>query len=297
MDYITLLKLNVDDHKLLSKFKYTFKNQTRKININGIFDSNGCTPKYDVDFLDVTYFDLFLNNICVMNVRTYPQEKSKAMYNKSQCWFKTTSGTTSPNTQQKDVPLNKKGCRKLTKNEINLAEIIFKGSIDYSKVIVHKHGTPLFLGFQNKDTAVTPNGEIYFKKIRFKEDFAVDKSFIERHWIVHELVHVWQYQLGFSVIGHALDRVYDYDLKGKNDISEFYMEQQGDIIADYCMYLAGYSTEGLRQLQLTNKQPLDFLLRYQNECNRTGRNDLPNHQRVLARFLSNPKNEDLLPKV
>lgn len=63
------------------------------------------------------------------------------------------------------------------------------------------------------------------------------------------------------------------------------------------MYLAGYSAEGLRQLKIKKKDPKDFLLRYQNDISRTGRYDLPDHERILSRFLKNPKNKDLLPKV
>lgn len=63
------------------------------------------------------------------------------------------------------------------------------------------------------------------------------------------------------------------------------------------MLLAGYSAEGLRQLQISNKKPRDFLKRYQDDILRTGRYDLPDHQRILSRFLKNPKNKDLLPKV
>lgn len=296
MSYVTMLKFQVENSKILKKSKYIFVNQTKKIKKNGFFDGDGCSLKFDVDYLDITFFEIFIENLKIKVVRSYPQEKSKATYNNSIYVFKTTDGDTKPETEEKEVEDKHDHCRKLTKGEISLSKIIFKDSINYNKVMVHKHGYPGFLGFQDDQTAVTPNGDIYFTRKRFKTDFSQDQDFIQRHWIVHEMVHVWQYQLGYNIIRHALDRIYDYNLVNKNDISEFYMEQQGDIIADYCMYLAGYSAEGLRQLK--NKEiPKDFLLRYQNDISRTGRYDLPDHQRILSRFLKNPKNKDLLPKV
>lgn len=297
MSYVTMLKFQVENSKILKKSKYIFVNQTKNIKSHGVFDENGCSLKFDVDYLDITFFDVLVDDVKVKVIRTYPQEKSKATYSNSTFIFKTTGGETKPDTEEKDVQEKHDHCRRLTKGEISLSKIIFKDSINYNKVMVHKHGYPLFLGFQDENTAVTPNGHIYFTKKRFKTDYSQDQDFIERHWIVHEMVHVWQYQLGYSVILNAANRTYAYDISKKNDISEFFMEQQGDIIADYCMLLAGYSAEGLRQLQISKKKPRDFLERYQDDILRTGRYDLPDHQRILRRFLTNPKNKDLLPKV
>lgn len=298
MSYVTMLKFQVENSKILKKSKYIFLNQTKNIKRSGFFDDDGCSLKFDVDYLDITFFEIFIDNVKVKKmVRTYPQEKSKATYSNSIYVFKTTGGDTKPETEEKEVEDKHDHCRKLTKGEISLSKIIFKDSINYNKVMVHKHGLPLFAGLQDDQTAVTPDNNIYFTKNKFKTDFSQDEDFIQRHWIVHEMVHVWQHQLGYNIIRHAFDRIYNYNLVNKKDISEFYMEQQGDIIADYCMYLAGYSAEGLRQLNIKKKEPKDFLLRYQNDVSRTGRYDLPDHERILSRFLKNPKNKDLLPKV
>ena len=51
---------------------------------------------------------------------------------------------------------------------------------------------------QNSDTAVTPFGEIYFPEKHFKHDFSTEQS-NDKHWFMHEMVHVWQYQRGMAV--------------------------------------------------------------------------------------------------
>ena len=57
----------------------------------------------------------------------------------------------------------KEGClRLLTLGEIKIARTVFGEAIHYSKVWIH-HGSYLPFGLQNKDTAMTPNGELYFR--------------------------------------------------------------------------------------------------------------------------------------
>ena len=51
---------------------------------------------------------------------------------------------------------------------------------------------------QPDDVAMTPNGEIYFNPKHFKEDFALG-AFSDALWFMHEMVHVWQHQLGYPV--------------------------------------------------------------------------------------------------
>ena len=84
--------------------------------------------------------------------------------------------------------------RPLREGEIRMAYKIFKNSIDYSQVRVHNEEFLPF-GLQPDNTAMTPNGELYFNPTRFKEDFSLaDEG--DKHWFIHEMVHVWQYQLG-----------------------------------------------------------------------------------------------------
>lgn len=90
--------------------------------------------------------------------------------------------------------------RPLTAGEIEMARPIFRDALDYSAVRVHKGA---YLPGQNERTAMTPNGEMYFLPKDFQEDFSILESDMKM-WFVHELVHVWQYQLGYSVRWNGL---------------------------------------------------------------------------------------------
>ncbi|WMJ68803.1 PAAR domain-containing protein [Stenotrophomonas sp. 24(2023)] len=132
--------------------------------------------------------------------------------------------------------------RSLTAGELEIARKVFGSAVDYSKVKVHNHGYWLFFGFQDKNTAVTPNGEMYFPKGIYEEDYAalgVDKQ----HWFIHEMVHVWQYQLGYAIKWVRMFRPnmkYEYAPSNEKRLCDFNMEQQGDIVADY--FVANFTT-------------------------------------------------------
>ena len=85
--------------------------------------------------------------------------------------------------------------RPLTKGEIDMAWMVFEDAIDYRKVKVHAEPY-LWFGLQPKDVAMTPNGEIYFHESEFKEDFSKESS-KQKHWFIHEIVHVLQFQLNY----------------------------------------------------------------------------------------------------
>lgn len=167
--------------------------------------------------------------------------------------------------------------RPLTPGEIEMAALLYKNAIDYSKVKVHNEGYFPF-GLQSDDTAVTPNGEMYFKPKNFKHDFST-ASTAEKLWFIHEMAHVWQYQLGYGVkmAGLRTDyrggKAYEYEneLATATSLSEFNFEQQGDIFRDY------YGDEFLGMVLPPQKKEL--------------------LKKVLLEFLENPKNEQLLPKV
>lgn len=78
---------------------------------------------------------------------------------------------------------------------LELVMPIFKNSIDYSKVRVHK-GEFLWFGIQDNYTAMTPEGDMYFPEEIYEDDFA----FVNPYLFIHEMVHVWQYQLGHNVL-------------------------------------------------------------------------------------------------
>ncbi|WAC74240.1 hypothetical protein OU995_05800 [Roseateles sp. SL47] len=53
------------------------------------------------------------------------------------------------------------GKRRITAGEIAMCELMFKNSVDYSKVWIHNEEFLPF-GLQPDDGAMTPNGEMYF---------------------------------------------------------------------------------------------------------------------------------------
>jgi type VI secretion system secreted protein VgrG len=128
--------------------------------------------------------------------------------------------------------------RKLTSGEIAMVRKVFGSSIDYSIVRVHGHGA---YGDNYKDTAVTPDGQIYFNAENYKEDFSQESTW-NQGWFMHEITHVWQHQKGFPVrkVGikfHALssdESPYNYAVGGfYTSFPEYNMEAQANLIEDY----------------------------------------------------------------
>jgi hypothetical protein len=166
--------------------------------------------------------------------------------------------------------------RPMRDGEIRMAAQIFGRSVDYRQVRVHNEEFLPF-GLQPDNTAMTPNGEIYFNPKRFKEDFSLAAE-SDRHWFMHEMVHVWQYQLGYPVMLRGAIRIglsYEYDLAADKTLGDYNMEAQGDLLADYF---------ALKVLQLP-----EVMSQYKY------RNALPLFETVLARFLANPADTDNLP--
>ncbi|MCX7096597.1 MAG: hypothetical protein NTV43_01690 [Methylococcales bacterium] len=166
--------------------------------------------------------------------------------------------------------------RPLTSGEINMAYSLFRDSIDYFKVRVHNEDY-LWFGLQDDDTAMTPNGEMYFNPKHFKLDFSVEFDSYKL-WFIHEMGHVWQFQLGYGVklAGLTTDynnkNTYQYDIAtdATKTLADFNFEQQCELFKDY------YAAKFLGIDPLLDKK--NFL------------------DNVLHDFLKNPKNEKLLPK-
>lgn len=127
----------------------------------------------------------------------------------------------------------------MTPGEIAMARTIFRGAVDYHKVKVHHGGWWVFAGMQN--TAVTPNGEMYYPASTeyYREDFANTGNDRDKALFMHEMTHVWQYQLGYPVKRKGLtvtsrgESAYRYILSERLGFSDYNMEQQGEIISDY----------------------------------------------------------------
>ncbi|MBB1199834.1 type IV secretion protein Rhs [Enterobacteriaceae bacterium 89] len=153
-------------------------------------------------------------------------------------------------TKEKDTDkykIKKGGLRILTAGEIKLAKLVFADTIEYEKVWIHR-ASYLPLNLQNEDTAMTPNGELYFRN-QYRDDFSQLTDDLQ-HLFIHEMSHVWQRTKGMNVIGRGLVSwlvSYRYTLDGRL-LSEYPMEQQAQIIADnFTLEIHGY--DGWQQLR------------------------------------------------
>ncbi|MCU4389004.1 zinc protease [Acinetobacter haemolyticus] len=188
------------------------------------------------------------------------------------------------------VPVNTR--RKLTSGEINLAKIMFKESIDYTKVEIIRGGL-LSIPTRSKN-AMTPFGSIHLPNEDYDKvkDFSIDKKATNKIWFIHEMAHVWQYQLGLNVAARGIEigirggysdaKAYDYDLvcddQGKN-FNQFNFEQQAEIISHYYdayhLPLQGHNYPILHNKNVMQKFAL---------------------KNVLKDFLADPSNSELLSK-
>jgi hypothetical protein len=130
--------------------------------------------------------------------------------------------------------------RVLTAGELAKAKPIFGTSLDYSRVKIHNEKAYFF---QPDDTAITPNGEVYFPPKVYKADFSL--SIGDSAWLIHELVHVYQHQNGMWVrVNGAFYRTYKYgSLVGvEKTLKDFRIEQQASIVEDYFRKINGLNT-------------------------------------------------------
>ncbi|MFZ4833184.1 type IV secretion protein Rhs [Rouxiella sp. Mn2063] len=169
--------------------------------------------------------------------------------------------------------LKRNGLRILTTGEISLAKELFSSSILYNKVWVH-HGSYLPFNLQDKDTAMTPNGEIWFETNVYHDDFS-QASVRNQLLFLHEMMHVWQHQKGMLVrtrglLSWAADYYY---LLNKSKLSDYSMEQQAGIVADYWVLMrygvAEYATKNNNK-GYNSKVKVDSLIE--------------NYQRILRGF-------------
>jgi len=131
--------------------------------------------------------------------------------------------------------------RALTAGEIALAQRLYKNSINYSTVKIHDEK---YLFIQPDNSGMTPNGEIYVAGAKtYFADYSIEGVY-ERGFFIHEMAHVWQYQLNIlSPIGAAInerilnvfdyDKAYDYELVASKDLLTYRIEQQAQIIEDF----------------------------------------------------------------
>ncbi|CAD5106699.1 hypothetical protein [Zestomonas carbonaria] len=99
-----------------------------------------------------------------------------------------TTSDTAVGTSVTRVALPEGKNRALTANEITMARTVFGGGVDYARVKVRHGGWWLFMGLQDENTAVTPNGNMYYPTALYREDFT--ESDEARALFMHEMAHV-----------------------------------------------------------------------------------------------------------
>ncbi|CNF71056.1 MULTISPECIES: hypothetical protein [Yersinia] len=145
-------------------------------------------------------------------------------------------------TEENKDTLKEGGIRLLTSGETELAKSVFGSTIQYHTVWIH-HGSYLPFNLQDEHTAMTPNGELYFR-YWYRDDFSSTVPHLQ-HLFIHEMCHVWQRAKGMNVIARGLISwlvSYRYQLDGRL-LCEYPMEQQAQIIADnFSLQTEGYNT-------------------------------------------------------
>lgn len=155
-----------------------------------------------------------------------------------------------------------------------MVSLVFGDAIDCRRVRVHSRR---YLPFQPKNCAMAPNGHLYFHASCFLDDYA-QASATNQHWFLHEMVHVWQHQLGYPVRLRGAIRLglhYRYVLAPGKALGDFNMEAQGDLLADYFVLKHLDAAASMRQPHYA--QRLDLF------------------EEVLASFKRNPSSRRNLP--
>ncbi|MDU5780782.1 MAG: type IV secretion protein Rhs [Pantoea sp.] len=163
--------------------------------------------------------------------------------------------------------LKRGGLRLLTSGEIRLATELYCHNIQYNRVWVH-HGSYLPFGLQENNTAMTPNGEIWFETNVYRDDYSM-ASVDYQHLFMHEMMHVWQYQRGMNVrirglVSWAANYKYSLD---KKKLSDYSMEQQASIASDYWLLMKPGFVKNKRMINYKDydsSQPVkDLVAKYQ----------------------------------
>ena len=156
-----------------------------------------------------------------------------------------------------------------------MASLLFGNGIDYERVRIHARR---YMPFQPRNCAMTPNGSMYFHRSCFLPDYTRGDPAVV-HWFLHEMVHVWQHQLGYPVRLRGAFRIglsYRYELRAGALLSDYNMEAQGDLLADY--FALKYMRNPRVMRQRRHAHQLDL------------------YEQVLARFLADPRDPDNLPR-
>jgi hypothetical protein len=172
-----------------------------------------------------------------------------------------------------DLPGGKGGMktRALSPVETHEAELVFAVGLDLTKVrVLESASWPILIarvaaGLKHRPpppaNAVTLGTAIYFSRtLSITPEDLVSGESSDMAWLVHELVHVWQYRrMSWGYLSRALEAflrlgplAYDYggaaglitaDRQGKR-LLDFNPEQQADIARDYYLRLKANAEVG-----------------------------------------------------
>ena len=182
-----------------------------------------------------------------------------------------------------------KNCRSLTHGEAVMVNQLFSFAIDLSSVKIHEHKYAIF---QSPNFVMTPNGEIYFPTAPLNPDFAI-APVEDIRVFMHEMVHVWQHQMGMWVKTRGLFSWYvnyKYELQNGKLLSDYGMEKQAGIISDYYLLVTyGFSIWKEYSYEKNKLNPIN-LPPYKSEFDYWMRA----YQNNLQLFLKNPRDKKAL---
>lgn len=120
--------------------------------------------------------------------------------------------------------------RPLAPGEVALTARVFGDWVDPARVRVHDRR---YLPFQPANTAMSPNGQMYFARASHRADFSVMRG--DAAWFVHEMTHVWQHQAGVWLrLRRLFEWRYQYgSLESRPPYARFNVEQQAAIVEDW----------------------------------------------------------------
>lgn len=252
--------------------------------LSGTTDGEGCTERFGTSkpttVMAISMSPPSSTRACLCCNTTDSHMAVERCYVKSEAKTIATTNDTDVGASVVDVVIPEGEKRALTTGEINMARSVFGRGVDYSKVWIHHGGWWLFMGMQDKNTAVTPNGEMYYPRNLYQHNFASPS--INARWyalFMHEMAHVWQYQMGYPVKWKGLTvtsrgrAAYDYRLTEESRLKDFNMEQQGHIMSDcYMICVAGRDRDALNP-----RMDPDLL------------------QKIMKPFVENPTDRNHLP--
>ncbi|MBC7158486.1 MAG: vgr related protein [Porphyrobacter sp.] len=133
--------------------------------------------------------------------------------------------------------------RPLSAAERMMARSVFGDAIDYDPVRIVRRKWAFF---QPRTVTMAPRGHIHFhpQGTSYCECFA-SASISRQGHLIHELVHVWQYQRGINLVlrRHPFCR-YDYSIRPGWTLERYGLEQQAEIVRHTFLLRHGVALPG-----------------------------------------------------